>query len=64
MSFQLNQKEGNLLVELARKAVEEYLKTRRIIKPPENLPEKFQERCGVFVTINEMGQEKNLLEDA
>jgi uncharacterized protein (TIGR00296 family) len=61
LSFQLDQKEGKLLVELARKAVEEYLKTRRIIKPPENLPEKFQEHCGVFVTINEMGRgEKSL----
>ena len=61
MSFQLNQKEGTFLVELARKAVEEYLKTHKVIKPPENLPEKFTERCGVFVTINETRQgEKSL----
>ena len=52
MSFQLNQKEGKFLVELARKAVGEYLKTATCMKAPENLPEKFLQHCGVFVTIN------------
>jgi uncharacterized protein (TIGR00296 family) len=52
LSFQLNQKEGKFLVELARKAVEEYLKTGTCMKAPENLPEKFLQHCGVFVTIN------------
>lgn len=52
MSFQLNQKEGKFLVELARKAVGEYLKTGTCMKAPENLPEKFLQHCGVFVTIN------------
>lgn len=52
MSFQLSQKEGKFLVELARKAVGEYLKTGTCMKAPENLPEKFLQHCGVFVTIN------------
>ena len=54
MPFQLNQKEGEILVELARKAVEERLKNGTHIKPPENLAEKFSQKCGVFVTINSL----------
>jgi uncharacterized protein (TIGR00296 family) len=52
LSFQLSQKEGKFLVELARKAVGEYLKTGTCMKAPEDLPEKFLQLCGVFVTIN------------
>lgn len=52
MSFDLTLEEGKLLVFLARKAVETYLKTGETIKPPENAPEKLREKCGVFVTIN------------
>jgi hypothetical protein len=50
--FDLTLEEGKLLVSTARKAVETYLKIGKTIKPPENLPEKFREKCGVFVTIN------------
>lgn len=52
MSFQLSQKEGETLVELARKAVEEYLESRKTIKTSENVSEKLLKPCGVFVTIN------------
>lgn len=52
MSFQLSQKEGRFLVELARRAVAEYLKTRKCINVPENVAEKLMQPCGVFVTIN------------
>lgn len=52
MSFQLSQDEGALLVHLARRAVENYLKTRRHFGLPEGLSEKLLEPCGVFVTIN------------
>jgi len=52
MSFQLTQKEGEHLVKLARQAVEQYLKTGKIIKVPDDLPSKLKERHGVFVTIN------------
>ncbi len=61
MSFDLSLEEGRLLVKLARKAVEEYLKTGKRIPPPENIPEKLMQPCGVFVTINSVkGEEKEL----
>jgi len=61
LSFRLNPEEGTFLVGLARKAVEHYLKTRKCIDIPENLSEKFQQPCGVFVTINSItGAEKEL----
>lgn len=40
------------LVRLARKAVEEKLKTGTHLKVPADIPEKLCEPCGVFVTIN------------
>ena len=52
MSFQLSPKEGTFLVDLARKAVEHYLKTGKCIDVPKNLSEKLLQPCGVFVTIN------------
>jgi uncharacterized protein (TIGR00296 family) len=52
LSFRLSQKEGEFLVELARKAVAEYLKTRKRIILPENVCEKLLQHTGVFVTIN------------
>lgn len=52
MSFQLNLEEGKFLVKLARKAVKEYLETRKQIKVPEDTSQKLSQPCGVFVTIN------------
>jgi len=52
LSFELSLEEGIFLVELARKAVEEYLKSRKRIGVPRNIHEKFLQPCGVFVTIN------------
>ena len=52
MQFELSQKEGEFLVRLARKAVEEYLETRKHSPVPDNTPEKLKQPCGVFVTIN------------
>jgi len=52
MSFKLTQKEGEYLVKLARRTVEQYFKTGQIIKVPDDVPPKLKERCGVFVTIN------------
>jgi len=46
--------EGKFLIELARNAVKEYLKTRRHITTPENTHKKMLEECGVFVTINKL----------
>lgn len=52
LSFKLNLEEGKFLVELARKAVWEYLKTKKLIDVPEETSEKLQQPCGVFVTID------------
>ena len=52
LSLELSLEEGKFLVELARKAVEEYLKSRKRISAPENISEKLLQPCGVFVTIN------------
>ncbi|HXX88387.1 MAG TPA: TIGR00296 family protein [Candidatus Acidoferrum sp.] len=52
MPFDLSQKDGELLVKLARTAVEEYLKTKKTLPVPEGISEKLKQRCGVFVTIN------------
>ena len=54
MSFELSDEEGKFLVELARKAVTEYLKVKKHIQPPENTARKLFEPCGVFVTINKL----------
>lgn len=54
MLFELNDEEGKFLVELARNTVENYLKTRKHIHPPSNIPTKLFEHCGVFVTINKL----------
>lgn len=61
MSFDISLEEGELLVKLARKAVEEFLKTKRRIPPPENVSQNLMQPCGVFVTINSIrGEEKEL----
>jgi len=52
LSLELSLEEGKFLVELARKAVEEYLKSRKRISASENISEKLLQPCGVFVTIN------------
>jgi hypothetical protein len=44
--------EGKFLVKLARKAVEEYLKSRKRVQASENISEKLLQPSGVFVTIN------------
>jgi uncharacterized protein (TIGR00296 family) len=61
LSFDLTLNEGELLVKLARTAVEEYLKNRKRIRVPEGLSQKLMQPCGVFVTINSVeGGEKEL----
>ncbi|MFN3396356.1 MAG: AmmeMemoRadiSam system protein A [Thermodesulfovibrionales bacterium] len=44
------------VVELAKKAVEEYVKNKRIIPVPETLTQEMKERAGVFVSIKKQGQ--------
>jgi uncharacterized protein (TIGR00296 family) len=61
LPFELSLEEGKFLVELARNAVKEYLKTGKHLALPENTPKKLFEHCGVFVTINKIKQgEKQL----
>jgi uncharacterized protein (TIGR00296 family) len=54
LSFHLTQKEGEFLVQLARRAVDEYVRTRKRIDVPEGVSEKLKQPCGVFVTINSL----------
>ena len=61
MPFTLNLEEGKFLVQLARNAVEDYLKTGKHIKAPQDTLKKLFEHCGVFVTINKVkNSEKQL----
>lgn len=61
MSFQITKEEGKLLVELARKAVGEYLKTGEIIPTPMDIPPRFEVQYGVFVTLNSVRHGKKEL---
>ena len=61
MPFELTLEEGEFLVKLARRAVDEYLKTGKVIRMPEDVPPKLKQRCGVFVTINSVKGEKREL---
>lgn len=44
------------LVELAQKSVEEFVRFRRVIRPPEPLSPEMREKAGVFVCIKKGGQ--------
>ena len=54
MAFDLSLQDGEFLIDLARNAVREYLETRKTIRPPKNTAKKLFEKCGVFVTINQL----------
>lgn len=61
MPFELTQEEGEDLVRLARKTVEEYLETRKTPDASEKAPESLMQPCGVFVTINSVRKGKKEL---
>ncbi len=44
------------LVELAKKSVEEFVRYRKVIQPPEPLSPEMREKAGVFVCIKKDGQ--------
>ncbi len=44
------------LVKLAKDAVETYVKTGKIIEPPENMPEEWKVQAGVFVSLKKNRQ--------
>ena len=48
----LSLEEGKLLVQTARLAVTRYLKTKDMMKAPEDAPEKLRRQSGVFATLN------------
>lgn len=48
----------NPYTKLARTAVEEFLKSGKIISPPKNLPAKITKKAGVFVSIHEKKNDK------
>lgn len=52
MGIELTQEEGEFLVRLARRSVEEYLGTHKLVMLPENTPVKLMQQYGVFVTLN------------
>jgi hypothetical protein len=59
--FDLSLGEGKFLVNLARRAVEEYLKCGKRLELPEKVNEKLMHSCGVFVTINKVWNGKKEL---
>jgi uncharacterized protein (TIGR00296 family) len=61
MVFELTEEEGKNLIILARSAVETFLKDRQHLKPPKDTPQKFYEKCGVFVTINMLNNDRKTL---
>lgn len=49
-------KESHPLVKLAKEAIKEYVKNRRIIKPPDDLAEEMKGQAGIFVSLKKKGQ--------
>lgn len=52
MKFRLTDKEGEFLVKLARRAVNEYLKNKTLVEAPDDASSNLLQPRGVFVTIN------------
>lgn len=48
----LSLEEGKFLVQTARLAVIRYLKSKEVMKPPDDAPEKLRRQSGVFATLN------------
>jgi AmmeMemoRadiSam system protein A len=49
-------KEEHPLVQLARKTIETYVRTGKVIEPPKELTEEMTKRAGVFVSLHKRGQ--------
>lgn len=49
-------KEPHPLVKLAKDAIKEYVKSRRIINAPDELAEEMKAQAGVFVSLKKRGQ--------
>jgi uncharacterized protein (TIGR00296 family) len=61
VTFQLTREEGEFLVKLARKTVEEYLRNGKVTRVPKDTPQQLMQRCGVFVTISSLKHGKKEL---
>lgn len=61
MTFNLTIKEGMFLVGLARQTVTEYLKNGKVLKVPDDVSDKLMEKCGVFVTLNNVSKGAKML---
>lgn len=56
MSFHLTIEDGKFLVNLARRAVTEYLENSKVLQVPKDVPSNLMEKCGVFVTLKSIQQ--------
>jgi len=54
VSFDLNLEEGTFLVKLCRRTISDYLLSRRVSEVPKDVPSKFLDKCGVFVTLSSL----------
>ncbi|WP_035587558.1 TIGR00296 family protein [Hippea jasoniae] len=56
--MELSLKEGEFLVRLARRAIEHYFETGKLLEKPKEYPQIFNEERGVFVTLNTYPQKQ------
>ena len=49
----LTKKDGDYLIKIAKKAINEYIVNNNELTVPQNCPEHLKEKLGVFVTLNE-----------
>ncbi|MBS7611880.1 TIGR00296 family protein [Candidatus Bathyarchaeota archaeon] len=54
MTLNLTDEDGEFLVKLARRSIEEYLRRRVKVKPSAETPESLNVKRGVFVTLNSL----------
>ncbi|MDW8044441.1 MAG: TIGR00296 family protein [Nitrososphaerota archaeon] len=54
MRLEISESEGEYLVKIARATVESYVKEGKVMKLPDDVPQKFREKAGVFVTLNKI----------
>ena len=50
----LSDEEGRYLVRLARRTIEEYVRSGKVMEAPSDAPPRLMEKGGVFVTINKL----------
>ena len=61
METTFTQEESEFLVKLARKSVEEYLNSQKLIETPDDTPTKLNQKFGAFVTLNTIKNKKRNL---